>query len=312
MGTDSCIIRNYCSADLEKYVRFYSEAESICHSRDAFLLASLSGESGGPVDFSERNLFLAEEEGTIVGACRVVPEPPIDRAVLRLFVARGSRGSGIAARLLCVALGRIRDLGTERVHADLREQDSAARNLFARLGFRPVRRYTEMMLALGSVSIVEPEHGGVTLRQLEGGREAEFTRLQNHVFAGSWGFCPNTTPEIVQQLDTQGYHHENVIVAYQGEQAVGYCWTAELPQPDYTRGAAVGRIHMMGVVPEFRNFGFGRHLLWSGLQRLASKGIHTVELTVDNENGPACLLYERAGFKLKTALLWYEKEIEIR
>ena len=303
MDADSCVIRNYCSADLDRYVRFYAEGESICRSGDSSFLASLKGESPYPIAFSEKDFLLAEEQGEIVGACRVVPEPAIDRAVLMLLVAPGFIGREHAARLLHSALERAGNLDLARVHADLKANDAAARDLFADLGFKPVRRYTEMTLDLEPAAIVELKHESLSYRPLEQGGEAEFTQLQNRAFGGSWGFCPNTTSEIVQQLNAPGYSHDGVIVAYQGEQAVGYCWTAELPEPDY------GRIHMMGIAPEFRGRSLGKHILWSGIKHLVSTGIRTVELTMDNENEAAFSLYEEAGFRPKTALVWYEKKL---
>jgi len=278
----------------------HAEGESVCRSDDAFLLSSLTGESPEPIDFSHKDLFLAEERGRIVGACRVVPEQAIDRAVLRLLIMPRCIERGIAGRLLCSALKRAGDLEVANVHADLREKDRAARDMFAGLGFRPVRRYADMTLELEPASIPGSKHQGLSHCPLEPGGEAEFTQLQNRVFGGAWGFCPNTTSEIVQQLNTSGCGRDGVIVSYKGEKTAGYCWTAEV---------VIGRIHMMGIVPEFRGQGLGRHILWSGLKYLACKGIQTVELTVDNENEAACLLYEGAGFKPKTALLWYEKQM---
>lgn len=310
MGIDSCVIRNYCSADLDQYVRLHAEGESICHSEDTLLLASLTIESLEPINYPEKNLLLAEEQGRIVGACHLVPEPAIDRAVMRLLIRRGSSGRGIAEKLIRSALKKADGLKVAKVHADLKESDRAARDLFARLGFRPVRRYTEMTLDLKHASIVESSYEGLSLRPLKPGGETEFTRLQNRAFSGSWGFCPNTTPEIVQQLNAPGYGHSGAILAYCDEEAVGYCWTAEVRQPDQASGTATGRIHMMGVAPEFRGRGLGRQILSSALKHLASKGIRTVELTMDNENEAARALYERAGFKPKTALLWYEKKMK--
>ena len=309
MSTDSCVIRNYCSADVDRYIRFHARAESVCRSEDTFLLASLRGESLQPVEFSEEDLFMAEEKGEIVGSCRVVPEPAIDRAVLRLMIAPGFFGRAAEAELLRSALRRAADLKTTKVHADLREEDSAARDLFARLGFTPVRRYTDMALDLEPASIGELKYEGLSKRSLEPGGEAEFARLQNDAFAGSWGFCPNTTAEIVQQLNTPGYGHDGVIVAYYKETAVGYCWTAEVHRQNRESETKTGRIHMMGVAPESRGRGFGKYILWTGLKHLAGNGIRTVELTVDNENEAARSLYESTGFKRKTALVWYEKHM---
>ncbi len=309
MGTDSCVIRNYSSADLDRYVRFHAEAESVCRSDDTFFLASLAGGSPKPTDSSEKDLFLAEEQGEIVGACRVIPEPAIDRAVLMLLIAPGFSGRPAEAKLLRSALERAGDLRVTRVHADLKEKDSAGRDLFAGLGFKPVRRYTEMTLDLEPASIVELRYEGLSRRPLEPGGEAQLTKLQNRAFGGSWGFCPNTTSEIVQQLNAPGYGHNGVILAYHREKAVGYCWTAQVRRTGGMSDAMIGRIHMMGVAPEFRGRGLGRHILWSGLKHLAGKNIRTVELTADSKNEAACSLYERAGFKPKTTLLWYEKKM---
>ena len=58
-------------------------------------------------------------------------------------------------------------------------------------------------------------------RPLVPGGEAEFTELQNRAFDGSWGFCPNTTTEIIEQLNTPGCGHDGVILTYHGDEAVG-------------------------------------------------------------------------------------------
>lgn len=304
---DTHRIRNYHPADRERYVRFHTDAESICRCGDTFFLASLKGESPTPIEFSEDDIFLAEEQGRIVGACRVVPEPAIDRAVLMLLIAPDSFDGPATTELLRSALRRADDLKLAKVHADLRESDSAGRDLFAGLGFKPVRRYAEMAVELDPASIPESKHEELSHRPLEPGCEAEFTELQNRAFDGSWGFCPNTTTEIIQQLNAPGYGHDGVIISYLRKEAVGYCWTAEAQEPDPASDRPIGRIHMMGIAPKFCGRGFGKYVLSSGLKHLADKGVKTVELTMDPDNDPARSLYERAGFKRKIAGDWYEK-----
>jgi mycothiol synthase len=309
MVTDPCVIRNYRQTDADHYVRFYAEAESVCRSDDTFLVAALTGESPAPAGFSHEDLFLAEDKGRIVGACRVIPEQAIERAVLRFFIMPDYIERGIADRLLRSTLKRAADYRVANVHADLREHDQAARVLFAGIGFRPVRRYTDMTLDLASASIPKLENYDLVHRSLEPGDEEKLTRLQNLAFGGSWGFCPNTTPETAWLLNVRGYGHEGAIMTYRGDDVVGYCWTAEIYGSGQKDGAVLGRIHMMGIMPAFRGRGLGKYILWSGLKHLAGKGIHSVELTMDNENPAARSLYERAGFKPETALLWYEKAL---
>jgi mycothiol synthase len=308
MATESCVIRDYCSADLSQYVRLHADAQSICHSNDKLFLASLTGESPEHVGFSEKDLFLIEKQGRIVGACRVVPELAIGRTVLRLTIIPDLVDQKIITKLLLCALERARELKVARVHADLREKDQAARDLFTGLGFTAMRRYSEMTLNLGHTSMAI-SNANLRSRPLKSGSETELTQLQNHVFDGSWGFCPNRTSEIIQLLNTKGYGHEGVIIACHDRKAVGYCWTATIDRSDRKDGAVIGRIHMMGILPEFRGQGLGRYILWSGLYHLREKGIQTVELTVDNDNRAACSLYDRTGFKLKTAVVWYEKRV---
>jgi ribosomal protein S18 acetylase RimI-like enzyme len=166
-----------------------------------------------------------------------------------------------------------------------------------------------MMLALDPASISGADRRELSQRALKPGEEEEFTRLQNHIFDGAWGFCPNTTAEIVLLLNTRGYGYAGVILSHKGEKIVGYCWTAKLYSSDRKRNAVTGRIHMMGVTPESRRQGVGTYILRGGLNHLASAGIHSVELTTDNENRAACSLYRKAGFKPKAALVWYEKKL---
>jgi mycothiol synthase len=307
MAAGSRIIRNFCSADLRQYLRLHVEAESLCHSDDALFFASLEGSPSKPVNFSQEDIFLAEEKGRISGACRVVPEAAIDRALLRLLIMPGFAEREVAEELLFAAIQRTSRLELLKAHADLREQDRATCDLFAGLGFKPVRRYSQMTLNLERASVVRSVRNNLSLHSLERGQESEFTRLQNHVFQGSWGFCPNTKAEIIQLLEIKGYGHNGVIIAYQGDRVIGYCWTAMTTEPGKS-ASNIGRIHMFGVVPEFRGQGLAKHILAAGLKHLAESGINTVELTVDNENMPACSLYKKAGFQLKTGLVWYEKQ----
>lgn len=307
MGTDACVIRNYCPDDLEQYIRLHAETESVCRSDDALLLGSLRDGASEPIGFSEENLFLGEVQGKIVGACRVVPELAIDRVVLRLLIRPGFINREAAGALIDAALKRAHNLKVSKAHVDLRENDKAACELFAGLGFQPIRRYADMKLDVEAAAIAEPKHESLTLRSLEPGEEDNFTELQNCSFGDSWGFCRNTPDEIIQTLNASAFGHDGVIIAFEEEKAAGYCWTVDARQTDQSTAPVTGRIHMLGVAPEFRGRGVGRLVLWAGLKYLANKAIKTVELTMDRENEASCSLYDGAGFKPHAELLWYEK-----
>ena len=89
---------------------------------------------------------------------------------------------------------------------------------------------------------------------------------------------------------------------------LGYCWT--VTNVDQTRDGEVGkgRIHMLGVDPDYRGKGLGKQVLLAGLSLLKSRGLGHVDLTVDSENKAALALYESLGFAVRTRSLWCEKK----
>ena len=100
-----------------------------------------------------------------------------------------------------------------------------------------------------------------------------------------------------------------MIVNYDGDALVGYCWTGIICQGEADAGKRKGRIFMLGVDPGYRNRGLGKRVLLAGLAHFKDKGIQVVEITVDNENEVAYALYQSVGFEIWTSSLWYEKLI---
>lgn len=73
---------------------------------------------------------------------------------------------------------------------------------------------------------------------------------------------------------------------------IGFCVTGYDPAED----PPVGSIRLVGVLRAYRGRGLGRWLLLWGIEHLNSKGIETVELSVDAENENAVGLYHSVGF----------------
>jgi ribosomal protein S18 acetylase RimI-like enzyme len=88
-----------------------------------------------------------------------------------------------------------------------------------------------------------------------------------------------------------------------------YIWTHDFSSRLNSSWRTKGRIHMVGVLPEYRGQGLGKKVLVSGIQALQKKGSEVIELTVDKDNAPACSLYSTLGFKIVTKSFWYEKKI---
>jgi mycothiol synthase len=77
-----------------------------------------------------------------------------------------------------------------------------------------------------------------------------------------------------------------------GDQLLGYHWTkvhTDTSEP-------MGEVYVLGVNPAAQGLKLGKALLGAGLRYLHERGLSTVLLYVEADNGPARALYEGLGF----------------
>jgi ribosomal protein S18 acetylase RimI-like enzyme len=220
------------------------------------------------------------------------------------FVLPRFRRQGWGRALLEKAVIRSRSLGSRVLHVEVQEKNRVARRFLENEGFIPVRTHLELAAEIEEISGCGPDS---ILREpgfFRRGEEALLAEIQNEVFRGSWGFCPNSAEEIGYYLDLTGSRITEILRLDQGERPVGYFWAHLL------RGRpGRARIHMFGILEQFQGRGWGRQLFCSGLSWLKKKEAHSVELTVDSENGPAFAFYRSLGFCTIKRRLWYEKRL---
>jgi mycothiol synthase len=144
---------------------------------------------------------------------------------------------------------------------------------------------------------------------MQRGEEEKLTQIQTCSFAGTWGYNPNTVEEITYWINLSNCSPDDVILVYDGDKIVGYCWTRVTCEAKAATGEGKGQIRMLGVDPDYRGRRVGKRVLLAGLSYLQHKGLQVAELTVDSENKAACALYRSVGFKVRTSSLWYEKVI---
>jgi mycothiol synthase len=303
-------IRNYDSKDLEKLVQLVTEVEELgppyCSISLLDLFESLN--QSGP--FSKSNLFIAERSGEIVGYVEVKPELNIGRAVLRWLVHPRHRRGELTVRLVDRAVDRSRELGIMTLHANIFQDSDAAKRFLTRMGFTFVRRFLELRLDLAEMVLPEMSEIAPRCRSLQPGEEGRLTQLQNRSFAGTWGFNPNTTEEIIYRINLPKSSPADIFLMFDSDKPVGYCWTRIEFRKKKATGEETGRIYMLGVDPDYRGRGLGRQLLLIGLSYLKSKGLRVAVLTVDSENKAARVLYNSVGFELWKSSLWYEKKLD--
>jgi mycothiol synthase len=264
---------------------------------------------GRPRHSPEKDLFVAERGWEIVGYVDVTAELAIGRVVLSFLVRPEHRGEVVATKLIERARIRAKELKAGRAHVNVPGESESVRKLLGKLGFRVIRRFLELRLDLSNSEIPNIDRIPPRCRHLKRGEEGQLVKIQNRSFAGTWGFNPNTLEEIVYRIGLPGCAPEDIILACDGENVMGYCWTRIYPGRDKVRRDDKGRIYMLGVDPDYRGKGVGREVLLAGLSYLKSNRVGIVELTVDNKNKAACALYRSTGFRIETTSLWYGKAL---
>ena len=178
------------------------------------------------------------------------------------------------------------------------------------MGFRRIRRFLELRLDLSEAHLLKANQTASLFRHMRHGEEDKLLQIQNRSFANTWGYSPNTIEEIIYRTSLPNCSPEDIIMAYDADKPIGYCWTKIDLGEDKTISGSKGRIYMLGVNQDHRGKGVGRQVLLAGLSHLKGKGIRVVELTVDSENRAAYALYKSVGFQVWKSSLWYEMVLD--
>ena len=303
-------IRNYRPSDFDAYVDLHVAAEYIDRSGRCTSRQILRENLQRPLYDPEKDLFIAEAAGKMVGSLNITPEFITGRLLLDCLVHPDHRRRDLAKSLLERATQRARELPVTMIHISVLEDNTTARKALSKLGFVEVRQFLEMSLPISNLNLSDTSNKEFVLRHLQHGEEARLAEVQNRCFADTWGFNPNTPEEIAYALSLSGTSPKDAIILYDDDNPAGYCWTKINCIRSAATGEKTGRILMLGVDPDYRGRGISKLALRAGLSHLKDKGIGIVELTVDSENPAACSLYKSSGFRVLARSLYYERLVE--
>ena len=262
-----------------------------------------------PAYHADENLFFAVQDEVVIGYVNVVPELGIRRVLLDYAISPVHAREAALGRLIQEALQRAGEAGAKVAHINIAADDATWAELLSQLGFQAVRRFYELSLDISEADIETFSQIDMAWRYLKTGEEEMLAQIQNRCFADTWGYNPNTARDIAWWLKVKGTSPGDIILALDGTQVIGYCWTRLetdcTPAPSKCRG----RIFMLGVLPGHRGKGIGRKLLNAGISHLKRKGRHIIDITVDSHNASAMALYRSFGFQVREQTIWYERVI---
>jgi len=309
MNDPTTIIRHYSQKDFDKVHRFWTEVAQLEENNDPVPQQNPIENFGRPNYIPEENLFVAEKDEDIAGYVDVIPELKIGRVILSLLISPEYAKTGLTERLVERAIERATGLKADRVHVNIGQDDSTAKELYSNMGFKLVRRFLELGLGLSRFDLPKIQGDSYRCRPMNQGEEDRMRKVQNRAFLNAWGFNPNAREDISYWIGLTNTNPGDILLCFDGDRPIGYCWT--VTNIDQTRDGEVGkgRIHMLGVDPDYRGKGLGKQVLLAGLSLLTSRDLGHVDLTVDSENEVALALYESLGFAFRTSSLWYEKKL---
>jgi len=254
----------------------------------------------------ERNVLLAYCGGRPCGYVRLDLELNIGRAVAWLRIVPGRKKEETARALVEAAIARARQTDASLLHVPIEgARERTYRDVLRAAGMRVVRRHWRMRRPAMPVD-VPPVPDWIRVRPFEPGRdEPVLAELQNAVFAGSWGYSPNTVKELAARLALPGRGPGGVLFLEDGTGPVAYCWMDR--DGEGCREADV--IRMIGVRPGNRGRGLGRLIASLGIHLTSRQRAREVELEVDSANDGAVKLYRALAFERVSEVLWYARDL---
>lgn len=183
-------------------------------------------------------------------------------------------------------------------------RNEAARSLLEVRGYKCVRHFFHMAVALDDVGDPPGAPDGLVLRSFEPERDArDLHRLIVDAFRDHWNWSPLTFESFWHRVgEGEDFDPELTPLVFEGDELIG----ASL---NVTK-IGMGWVQDLAVRKDARGRGLGELLLRDTFARFQAKGWNKVGLGVDSSNATGAVrLYERVGMHITRQFDAYEKEI---
>ena len=262
------------------------------------------------LDISTDSFVVTDPNGKVVGYEEFYNRSEHASLIGDGYVHPNHLGKGIGTTLLRALDERAR---TEMAKADpelrvyirngMAIGDTIAREMHEDEGYKPIRFFWRMEIELDDAPPTAVFPNGIELRPFD---EAAHSRLvyeaNEEAFSDHWGHTPLPLDEWKRRnIESSEYNPELWFIAWDGSEVAGYAICR------YRNGN--GWVGSLGVRRPWRKKGLGLALLYHTFGEFYKRGQMSIGLGVDASNPTgATRLYERAGMKVGSEYVTYEKE----
>ena len=247
----------------------------------------------------ERNTWLFEDGGAAVAAGWFSPWG--DKATFAGVVAQEWKGRGIGADIVERAETRGRESGLARMHTWVLPEDAAAMALFAGRGYREVRRFYDMAIALDATPPEPVVPARLLLDDFRVEDSRAFQEALHEAFQDHWEWHGVPYDEWWEMRE--GDDHSLWYVVRDGDEIAAAV-------RNETGRLGGGYVAIIGVRRPWRGQGIAKALLYRSFGEFWKRGISRVTLGVDAESPTgATKLYESVGMHVESENVVFERAV---
>jgi GNAT superfamily N-acetyltransferase len=246
-------------------------------------------------------LLAARRAGQVVGVMLSAATPGAVGLVWPPQVAECSDREAVEDALIVASLTWLRQRQVKLAQALLSPAEADLGAALERNGFHHI---TSLLFLLGRLDdSPAPPPSPLSLQPYPATDASVFAATMRKTYEGTFD-CPEvegvrTIGEVLAGYRAQeGHDPARWWLVLSGEKPIGVLLAnASTEEPAW-------EILYVGVAPQARNQGFGRHLIQHAMTQAKVAGMEVVKLAVDRRNVPALRLYKRLGFQI-----WDEREV---
>ena len=305
-------LRQMRDDDLPAYVDFVNAVDAIEPMENARTLAEMEQDYHWPDNKEIYTIAeLANPDGNaskLIGYLECDKDEGSDMAWGELLVHPDYRNHGVGRALYTEFERLVLPKQPTELHFSPKQQATLLLDFLKRRGYEAERYFLRLRLP-AEVAVPEAQLPfGYSIRTFQHGDEQLFTDIRNGSFADHYGNTPSTIETMTYITQLNDFRPDGLFFAFAGDHPAGYCHAAFNTEEIARRGIAVGWIHMLGVLPQYRRQGIGRALLLTGINWLR-RFVPIVELGVEGKNEKANPLYASVGFVEENARINMRKPV---